>query len=303
MKITHVPQKLFENSWKLETSISGDLRSAIQNKLPLTEGLAERLRHYPHILGPFVVRNLIPESIIDKIIDTPDRAFRLLMTDYENLKGKLEPKVEKNPETLERLIVTFIEAEQYGIKMFPLRESFEEYFTLATEDPNRYLRLVPNPDKIKDSLLKTASSKILQTPANAFFVLNQNNPESIPDELIQIIARDNEYAAHTLVDLGPLLNDQQRSDLENSLSEPKWIFHLLSQASKILHLEELEKRMMTNLPWTVEYLDTLIENNLSRAAMIREQLTEVAKSSGLVPELIDWQFQRFPKLMSGRKAS
>lgn len=304
MQINHYPRSIFEDSWKSEHTIVRDLTDSISQQLPLTPEFIERLRNYPHVLAPFVIRGLIPQPVLHKILDTHDRIFRLLIVEYDKLKKLLEPHVVENLETLERLVATFKEAEEYDVEMRPLNESCENYYEALQLDPNRFLRLCDNPDEVLPALLAEAQAKILTSPAHAYFVVAHGNPSLVPNELLDVILGDQEYACRLLVECGDKLTEDQRSSVESSITEPKWVFHVLKNSNTpLLYRETLEERLLDDVPWMIEYLEHLRVSDFQRVLAIREKLSEPARKAGLVPELLQWQFRRFPKLHASRRAS
>lgn len=297
MQTTHYPRSLFEDSWKLEHAIQGDLKEAIAQQLPITSEFTERLRNYPHVLAPFIAKGLIPVETVRQILDTPDRVFRALISQYDELKQMLEPLVVRDLEALERLIVTFKEAEEYGVGMRPLSESYESYYRALRSDPNRFLRVSDNPEEAEPILLSECERKILQSAPHAYFYVDKGEVSSLPNEIVEVIQSSQEYSCRLIVEHGELLTQEQQSIIESKMIEPKWIFHLLCHAdTPLLYRETLEDRLSKDLPWMVEYMEFIKKEDFGHVAQLREKLTVPARESGLIPELLQWQYTRFPRL-------
>lgn len=275
-KIQEQPFALFCHSAEasLLQYISDDVDRQMRMGAPLLPMLRKRLAWYPLLVADMIKSGALPLSEIRAILRTASTTCSVLLQDYDSLAPFLEPTLRSNPAALRRIIR---DRRQCGR---PTLRPLSDYLEMIEKDPFRHYEALQDAEQQQKLLPRLRDQSALDPTGSASWThtyIATHAVDVVSRDFAGSLARDQEllFRALHLLRRSRDLPEESCSVLADVVTEPKWVFHIVSHG---LHTSAQEDRLLDVLhtcpPWLAEYWattnlppDTLRESYLRAARL------------------------------------
>ena len=206
----------------------------------------------PHVVADLIANQKLTPSEQNKLLGSSlPLLFRVMLQNYPLFSEQFEDRLYADLESVERL-VTYLQVERKKG-----RKPMSFYSGLLDADPNRALRIIEDETERafkRDMLADSAMSMRCTSAAWAFFYLRAHPGESIPAEILPVLAQSEEYSylAAKLMSSRAVVSAEYAGLLKN-LKSPRWIYHALRDGLGV-DTEAMIAILLNHPAWLIQYL-------------------------------------------------
>lgn len=260
---------------------------ARQSQARLPADLVGPLQWRPQLIASMTAEGRMAAHHLVQILEHfPEAAVRALMWRYNDLAPLCQAALIRTPENAER-ILNFVRT-----RHLTLFGDETDLWSILAGDPNREFRLVPLDKRpTLDRVVAVSYERRYESPAWAYCYLSNTQGPVIDDELLRVLAREQEYAllgVDTLTDMGYPYHHLRL--LVRAIIEPRWVYQLLVRQLVPRPHEDWEMvrdRILTSPAWAVEAFGAL-NWRLTEVLKVLDRAWILADKHPLMPIFADY---------------